>query len=105
MAVTISCSYCVFICTLRGLVLPTPTYIHGLPLAADLWGLTAGKFDHFITLWICQQQGKGVTFVHWEVRSTAGVRLLIRLSGTLRVVVVVFPVCECVGPHCPAPHS
>ena len=39
--------------------------------AADLWGLTAGKFDHS---GFCR--GRSVTFVHMEVRSRAGVRLL-----------------------------
>ena len=39
--------------------------------AADLWGLTAGKFDHSREF-----RGRSVTFVHMEVRSFAGVRLL-----------------------------
>ena len=39
--------------------------------AADLWGLTAGKFDHSV---YCR--GVSVTFVHMEVRSVAGGRLL-----------------------------
>ena len=39
--------------------------------ATDLWGLTAGKFDHS-----CNCRGVSVTFVHMEVRSVAGGRLL-----------------------------
>ena len=42
-----------------------------IPLTADLWGLTAGKFDQSTGL-----RRKSVTFVHWEVRPTAGGRLL-----------------------------
>ena len=44
---------------------------YGLLPAADLWGLTAGKFDHSTEF-----RGRSVTFVHMEVRSVAGVRLL-----------------------------
>ena len=39
--------------------------------ATDLCGLTAGKFDKYTEF-----RGRGVTFVHMEVRSVAGVRLL-----------------------------
>ena len=39
--------------------------------ATDLWGLTAGKFDHS---GFCR--GRSVTFAHMEVRSRAGGRLL-----------------------------
>ena len=41
----------------------------------DVWGLTAGKFDHsteFLAV--------GVTFVHWEVRSRARGWLLIAIA-------------------------
>ena len=44
---------------------------YGLLPATDLWGLTAGKFDHS---GFCR--GRSVTFVYMEVRSRAGVRLL-----------------------------
>ena len=44
---------------------------YGLLFATDLWGLTAGKVDQSVHC-----VGKSVTFVHWEVRSTAGGRLL-----------------------------
>ena len=44
---------------------------YGLLFATDLWGLTAGKVDQSVHC-----VGKSVTFVHWEVRSVAGVRLL-----------------------------
>ena len=45
---------------------------YGLLPAADLWGLTEGKFDHSTEF-----RGPSVTFVHMEVRSVAGVRLLL----------------------------
>ena len=52
----------------------------GLLLATDLWGLTAGKVDQSVHC-----VGKSVTFVHWEVRSTAGGRLLSVRFGMDRV--------------------